>query len=95
MAKEKYGLTCDYKFAVGIYNPYKGTMKWVDSVDHGTKTATWKKGAKALPMTKEAAIMLQVGLLCNGTTALVIEMPDYMFDGAINVEELYEPDTTD
>lgn len=93
MAKEKYGLTCEYKFAVGVYDPYKGTMKWVDSVDHGTKTATWTKGAKALAMTKEAAIMLQMGLLCNGTTALVIEMPDYMFEGAINVDEVYGRET--
>lgn len=93
MAKEKYGLTCEYKFAVGVYDPYKGTLKWVDSVDHGTKTATWTKGAKALPMTKEAAIMLQTGLLCNGTTALVIEMPDYMFEGAINVDEVYGRET--
>ena len=93
MAKEKYGLTCEYKFVVGVYDPYKGTMKWVDSVDHGTKTATWTKGAKALPMTKEAAIMLQTGLLCNGTTALVIEMPDYMFEGAINVDEVYGRET--
>ena len=92
MAKEKYGLTCEYKFAVGIYDPYKGIMKRVDSVDHNTKTATWKKGAKALPMTKEAAISLQTGLLCNGTTALVIEMPDYMFDDIVNAEELYGTD---
>ncbi len=89
MAKEKYGLTCEYKFAVGVYDPYKGTLRFVDSVDHSTKTATWKKGAKALAMTKEAAIMLQMGLLCNGTTALVIEMPDYMFEHAINVEAIY------
>ena len=89
MAKEKYGLTCEYKFAVGVYDPYKGTLKFVDSVDHSTKTATWKKGEKALAMSKESAIMLQTGLLCNGTTALVIEMPDYMFEGAVNVEEIY------
>lgn len=95
MAKEKYGLTCDYKFAVGIYDTGKGTMKWVDSVEYGTRTATWKKGAKALSMSKEAAISLQMGLLCNGTVALVIEMPDYMFDYAVNVEGLYEPNTTD
>lgn len=90
MAKEKYGLTCEYKFAVGVYNSCKGTLKFVDSVDHSTKTATWTKGAKALPMTKEAAIMLQTGLLCNGTNALVIEMPDYMFENLINLEVLYE-----
>lgn len=90
MAKEKYGLTCDYKFAVGVYDSYRGTLKFVDSVDHSTKTATWTKGAKALAMSKEAAIMLQTGLLCNGTTALVIELPDYMFDNIINVKEIYE-----
>lgn len=90
MAKEKYGLTCDYKYAVGVFESHRGTLKFVDSVDHSTKTATWKKGAKALPMTKEAAIMLQMGLLCNGTIAMVIEMPDYLFEELTNKEELYE-----
>lgn len=90
MAKEKYGLTCNYKFAVVVYDTAKGTLKFVDSVDHSTKTATWTAGAKALAMTKEAAIMLQTGLLCNGTNALVIEMPDYMFDYTKNVKEIYQ-----
>lgn len=90
MAKEKYGLTCDYKFAIGVYDIAKGTLKFVDSVDHSTKTATWTAGAKALPMTKEAAIMLQMGLLCNGTFAMVIEVPDYLFEELTNKEELYE-----
>lgn len=89
MAKEKYGLACEYKFTVGIYDDTKGTLKFVDSMDWSNKTATWKKGAKVLPMTKEHAVMLQMGLLCNGTPALVIEAPDFMFDNMKNAEEIY------
>lgn len=90
MAKEKYGLTCEYKFVVGIYNDTKGTIKFVDTVDHSTKTATWNQGAQALAMTKEAAIMLQMGLLCNGTPAFVIEVPDFLLEDMKNVKEIYE-----
>lgn len=41
-------------------------------------------------MAKEAAIMLQTGLLCNGTSAMVIEVPDFMLDDIKNVKEIYE-----
>lgn len=89
MTKEKYRFTCDYKFAVGVYDTARGTLKFVDSVDHSTKTATWSAGAKALAMTKEAAISLQTGLLCNGTVALVIELPEFVFNEIINPEVAY------
>lgn len=92
MAKERYGLACEYKYTIGIYNPEKGTLKYVDSVSYGDKSATWKKGAKPLAMTKNEAIQIQMGLLCNGYTALVIELPDYMFEYIENVEELYGTD---
>lgn len=89
MAKEKYGLNCDYKYVVGIYDKYSGTLKFVDTVDYSDKTATWKKGEVAKPMTKEAAITLQMGLMCNGTMALVIEVPDFAVEDLRNVEAIY------
>lgn len=95
MAKEKYGFTCDYKYVVGIYDTSKGTLKFVDSIDNSTRVATWKKGAKPLVMSKTAAIDLQMGLMCNGSNAMVIEVPDFFYDNLRNVEELYETDRAD
>lgn len=89
MAKEKYGFTSDYKYVVGIYDRYKGTLKFVDSVDYSDKSATWAKGQHAKAMTKEQAIQLQMGLLCNGTLAMVIEVPDFIHEDLVNVEAIY------
>lgn len=76
MAEEKNGFTGEYYYCVGVL--YKGNeIRFVDSVDYSDKSATWNAGAKALAMDKQSAIQLQMGLMCNGCTALVIEVPDF------------------
>ena len=88
MAKEKAGLNCDYEFYVGILTHENG-LKFVTAVEWGSKVCEWKSGAQALAMTKHQAIQLQMGLLCNGYTALVVEAPDYL--EFVNHPALYEP----
>ena len=88
MAKEKAGLNCDYEFYVGILTQENG-LKFVTAVKWGSKECEWKSGAQALAMTKHQAIQLQMGLLCNGYTALVVEAPDYL--EFVNHPALYEP----
>lgn len=77
MAKEKNGFVGDYYYYVGVM--YKNNeVRFVDSVNYSDKSATWTAGAKALAMDKQSAIQLQMGLMCNGNTALVIEVPEFM-----------------
>ena len=76
MIKEKNGFSGSYYYCVGVL--YKNNeVRFVDSVDYSDKSATWTAGAKALAMDKQSAIQLQMGLMCNGNTALVIEVPDF------------------
>ena len=77
MAKEKAGLNCDYEFYVGILTPENG-LKFVTSMEWSPKVCEWKSGGSAKAMDKATAIQLQMGLLCDGYTALVIEAPDYL-----------------
>ena len=88
MAKEKAGLNCDYEFYVGILTSENG-LKFVTAVEWDPKVCEWKPGEPAKAMDKHTAIQLQMGLLCNGYTALVIEAPDYLT--LINHPALYEP----
>ena len=76
MAKEKYGFTGEYNYYVGVMCN-NNEIRFVDSVDYSDKSATWKAGAEALVMDKHSAIQLQMGLMCNGSVALVIEAPDF------------------
>lgn len=87
MAKEKAGLNCDYEFYVGILTSENG-LKFVTAVEWSPKVCEWKSGEPAKAMDKHTAIQLQMGLLCNGYTALVIEAPDYL--GFVNHPALYE-----
>ena len=76
MVKEKNGFRSSYYYCVGVL--YKNNeVRFVDSVNYSDKSATWTAGAKALAMDKNQAIELQMGLMCNGSTALVIEVPDF------------------
>ena len=76
MVKEKNGFSGSYYYCVGVLCP-NNEIRFVDSVDYSDKSATWTAGAKALEMDKNQAIQLQMGLMCNGSTALVIEVPDF------------------
>ena len=76
MAKEKCGFTGEYNFYVGVLTG-KRKLCFVDSIDYDDKTATWNEEKPALAMSKQSAIQLQMGLMCNGTVALVIEAPDF------------------
>lgn len=75
--KEKNGLTGEYNFHVGVMDRNNG-VRFVTEVDHLDKTARWEQDKPALVMTKQAAIQLQMGLLCNGYNAVVIEVPDFI-----------------
>ena len=77
MAKEKNGFSGGYYYCVGILCR-DNEVRFVDSVDYDDKSATWSAGAKAMTMDKQSAIQLQMGLMCNGNTALVIEVPDFI-----------------
>ena len=86
-AKEKDGLNCNYEFYVGILTPENG-LKFVTAVERSPKVCEWKSGESAKAMDKHTAIQLQMGLLCNGYMALVIEAPDYL--RFVNHPSLYE-----
>ena len=88
MSKEKAGLNCNYEFYVGILTPENG-LKFVTAVEWSPKVCKWESSEPAKAMDKHTAIQLQMGLLCNGYTALVIEAPDYL--GFVNHPSLYEP----
>lgn len=77
MAKEKYGFQGEYNYYVGILTP-KNELRFVDSVDYSDKSATWNAGAKPKIFNKSMAIDLQMGLMCNGYVALVIEAPEFL-----------------
>lgn len=76
MAKEKNGFTGEYNYYVGILTR-DNELRFVNSVDYSDKTCTWSEGASPLPMSKASAVQLQMGLMCNGSVALVIEAPDF------------------
>lgn len=77
MAKEKNGFTGEYNYYVGVLT-HKNELRFVDSIDYSDKTATWSANTFPLPMDKREAIQLQMGLMCNGSVALVIEAPDFL-----------------
>ena len=77
MAKEKNGFSGEYYYCVGVLCE-NNEVRFVDSVDYFSKSATWSSGAKALEIDKQSAIQLQMGLMCNGHIALVIEVPDFV-----------------
>lgn len=76
MVKEKNGFSGSYYYCVGVLCP-DNEVCFVDSVNYNDKSATWSAGAKAMAMDKQSAIQLQMGLMCNGSIALVIEVPDF------------------
>ena len=86
MAKEKHGFDSEYNYYVGILTN-RNEIRFVDTVEYGDKTATWSAGAKPEMFTKQTAIALQMGLLCNGYAALVIEAPEFL---ELNNLEVYE-----
>lgn len=77
MAKEKRGFTGEYNYYVGVL-AHKNELRFVDTVDYHDKSATWSAGAKPMVFSKQMAIDLQMGLMCNGTIALVIEAPEFL-----------------
>ena len=77
MSKEKNGFTGEYYYCVGVLCK-DNEVRFVDSVDYSDKSATWRAEAKALRMDKDQAIRLQTGLICNGSIAMVIEVPGFV-----------------
>lgn len=86
MAKEKHGFTGEYNYYVGILT-HTNELRFVDTVSYSDKTCTWSAGAKPKVFTKQMAIDLQMGLMCNGTVALVIEAPEFL---ELQNQEVYE-----
>ncbi len=76
MVREKNGFSGSYYYCVGVLCP-DNEVRFVDSVNYSDRSATWAAGAKAMAMDKQSAIQLQMGLMCNGSIALVIEVPDF------------------
>ena len=77
MAKEKHGFQGEYNFYVGILTR-DNELRLVDTVDYHDKSATWNAGATPKIFSKQMAIGLQMGLMCNGYKALVIEAPEFL-----------------
>lgn len=77
MTKEKYGFTGEYNYYVGVLVA-DNELRFVDTVDYGDKSATWRANCKPMVFDKRSAIDLQVGLCCNGHVALVIEAPEFI-----------------
>lgn len=86
MAKEKYGFTGEYNYYVGVL-VHNNELRFVDNVDYYDRSATWTAGAKPKIFNKSMAIDLQMGLMCNGYKALVIEAPDFL---ELQNKEVYE-----
>ena len=86
MAKEKHGFDSEYNYYVGILT-HKNELRFVDTVSYGDKIATWNAGAKPEIFSKSMAIDLQLGLMCNGYKALVIEAPEFL---ELQNKEVYE-----
>lgn len=86
MAKEKHGFQGEYNFYVGILT-HENELRLIDTVDYHDKSATWTAGAKPKVFTKQMAIDLQMGLMCNGFKALVIEAPEFL---ELQNKEVYE-----
>lgn len=53
-------------------------LRFVDSVNYHDKSATWSADVKPRIFNKSMAIDLQMGLMCNGYKALVIEAPEFL-----------------
>ena len=77
MAKEKHGFQGEYNYYVGVLT-HTNELRFVDSVSYSDKTCTWSAGAEPKVFTKQMALDLQMGLMCNGTVALVIEAPEFL-----------------
>lgn len=77
MAKEKHGFQGEYNYYVGVLCP-GNELRFVDTVDYATKTATWNANVQPEVLSKRMAIDLQMGLVGNGFKALVIEAPDFL-----------------
>ena len=86
MAKEKHGFQGEYNFYVGILTR-ENELRFVDTVDYCDKSATWNAGATPKVFSKQMAIDLQMGLMCNGYQALVIEAPEFL---ELQNKEAYE-----
>lgn len=86
MAKEKHGFEGEYHYYVGILCS-DNELRFVDTVDYATKTATWNADAKPKVFSKQMAIDLQLGLVVNSYKALVIEAPDFL---ELQNKEVYE-----
>lgn len=86
MAKEKNGFKGEYNFYVGVLCR-DNELRLVDTVDYHDKSATWNAGAKPEIFSKSMAIDLQLGLMCNGYKALVIEAPEFL---ELQNKEVYE-----
>lgn len=86
MAKEKHGFTGEYNYYVGVL-VHNNELRFVDTVDYHDKSATWSAGAKPKIFNKQMAIDLQLGLVCNGYKALVIEAPEFL---ELQNKEVYE-----
>ena len=86
MAKERHGFTSEYNYYVGVL-VHNNELRFVDSVDYHDKSATWSAGATPRIFNKQMAIDLQMGLMCNGYKALVIEAPEFL---ELQNKEVYE-----
>ena len=86
MAKEKHGFQGEYNYYVGVLCQYN-ELRFVNSVNYRDKSATWTAGATPMIFNKSTAIDLQMGLMCNGYKALVIEAPEFL---ELQNKEVYE-----
>ena len=77
MAKEKNGFAGEYNYYVGVLAD-QNELRFIDAVDYHDKSATWTAGATPKVFAKQMAIDLQMGLMCNGYRALVIEAPEFL-----------------
>lgn len=86
MAKERHGFTGEYNYYVGVL-VQSNELRFVNSVNYHDKSATWTAGATPKIFNRSMAIDLQMGLMCNGYKALVIEAPEFL---ELQNKEVYE-----
>lgn len=80
MAKKKYS------YFVGVM--VNGGVKFVTSIDYGTKTARWESGKSAMEFTMERCDELVFGLIMNYNYAFTVKVPNGItFHNAIDRED--------
>lgn len=66
-----------YKHYVGVLYT-NNQVRYVTTINNSTKTALWEHGKEPKEFNKTTAESLVFGLACNGISAVVMRVPEYV-----------------